>query len=91
MENGLNQDSKFGFCSQFSCIHCDRLKVSFEEAAKVLANGYLVPLGRIDCTDDLTLKIRYNLTGFPALRVFRNGFASKFTGDADGRGINLFY
>ena len=73
-----------------SCVHCERLNSAFEEAGKILQKDNLVRIARIDCTNDSILKTRYNLTGFPAIRIFRKGVASKYTGQADGKSMKLF-
>ncbi len=66
-------------------MHCQRLNAAFEEAGKILQKNNIVRIARIDCTNDETLKKRYNLTGFPAIRIFRNGVASKYVAQADGK------
>lgn len=54
------------------CGHCQNFKPQYEAAAKHL-NG-IVPLVAVDCTNQKTQELcaRYNVTGYPSVKLFNS-------------------
>ncbi|EDO31634.1 predicted protein [Nematostella vectensis] len=72
------------------CGHCKRLAPEYETAAEALKkNDPPVPLAKVDCTEagkDTCSK--YGVSGYPTLKIFRNGEMSKdYDGPRDSSGI----
>ncbi|KAJ7311399.1 hypothetical protein JRQ81_007024 [Phrynocephalus forsythii] len=53
------------------CGHCKRLAPEYESAATRL-NG-IVPLVKVDCTANSNTCNKYGVSGYPTLKIFRNG------------------
>ncbi|KAL1129971.1 hypothetical protein AAG570_012915 [Ranatra chinensis] len=62
------------------CGHCKKLKPEFEKAASILqTNDPPVTLAKVDCTEagkDTCNK--FSVTGYPTLKIFRNGGIVKY-------------
>jgi protein disulfide isomerase family A protein 3 len=71
------------------CGHCKRLAPEYETAATALLNNDPpVPLAKVDCTEagkDSCSK--HGVSGYPTLKVFRNGVASDYDGPRESAGI----
>uniref|UniRef100_A0A3Q3X2F3 Protein disulfide-isomerase n=1 Tax=Mola mola TaxID=94237 RepID=A0A3Q3X2F3_MOLML len=61
------------------CGHCKRLAPEYEKAATELKG--LVPLAKVDCTANSNTCSKYGVSGYPTLKVFRDG---EETGGYDG-------
>ncbi|CAK8535253.1 unnamed protein product [Lathyrus sativus] len=61
------------------CYWSQRLKPSWEKAAKILRERYdpevdgRILLGKVDCTQDAGLCRRHHIQGYPSIRIFRKG------------------
>ncbi|XP_012697964.1 protein disulfide-isomerase A3 [Clupea harengus] len=53
------------------CGHCKRLAPEFEAAATRLKG--IVSLGKVDCTVSSTVCGKYGVSGYPTLKIFRDG------------------
>eukprot|EP00050_Salpingoeca_kvevrii_P003011 m.210956 g.210956 ORF g.210956 m.210956 type:complete len:368 (+) comp10743_c0_seq6:348-1451(+) len=68
------------------CGHCKKLAPEFERAARALYPE--VPLGTVDATVESALAAKYEVTGYPTLKVFRKGAVFDFNPQIrDARGI----
>ncbi|XP_053128432.1 protein disulfide-isomerase A3 [Hemicordylus capensis] len=61
------------------CGHCKRLAPEYESAATRLKG--IVPLVKVDCTANSNTCNKYGVSGYPTLKIFRNGEES---GSYDG-------
>jgi len=63
------------------CGHCKKIAPEFEKAATTLkANDPPVALFEIDCTDNQKSCGAHGVSGYPTLKVFRNGEPSDYSG-----------
>jgi protein disulfide isomerase family A protein 3 len=70
------------------CGHCKRLAPEYAVAAKELATANPpVALAKIDCTVHKKVCERYGVSGYPTLKVFRNGESSDYRGPRVAAGI----
>ncbi|XP_059206610.1 protein disulfide-isomerase A3-like [Centropristis striata] len=53
------------------CGHCKKLSPEFEKAASRLKGA--VQLAKVDCTSHLETCSRFGVSGYPTLKIFRNG------------------
>jgi thiol-disulfide isomerase/thioredoxin len=64
------------------CPHCRRLHPEYDRASTILLKNvdYPIYLAKLDCTNDDEAQCgrRYNIHGFPTLRIYRYG---RFTGE----------
>ncbi|VDP87668.1 unnamed protein product [Echinostoma caproni] len=74
------------------CGHCKHLKPHFEEASKLLANAASnVRLARLDCTEHGEKCSEFGVTGYPTVKLFKNGvFHKEYDGPRDTDGIRAF-
>jgi len=71
------------------CGHCKRMAPEYEKAAKILKeNDPPVPLVEVDCTTEKAVCGKYEVSGYPTLKVFRNG--EKSADYSGGREANDF-
>lgn len=67
------------------CGHCQALAPHYESAAtELLPNA---KLAKVDCTEAEALCTEQEVSGFPTLKVFRNGSASPYGGTRKKEGI----
>lgn len=71
------------------CGHCKKLAPEYEKAAtKLKSNDPPVPLAKVDCTVHKKTCDAHGVSGFPTLKIFRNGqLAQDYDGPRDGDGI----
>ncbi|XP_071502882.1 protein disulfide-isomerase A3-like [Diadema antillarum] len=71
------------------CGHCKRLAPEYEKAATALASqDPPIPLAKVDCTESGKETCgKYGVSGYPTLKVFRNGDASDYQGPREADGI----
>uniref|UniRef100_A0A8C2DZ52 Protein disulfide-isomerase n=1 Tax=Cyprinus carpio TaxID=7962 RepID=A0A8C2DZ52_CYPCA len=68
------------------CGHCKKLAPEFETAAARLKGT--VTLAKVDCTANTETCKRYGVTGYPTLKIFRNGQeSSSYDGPRSADGI----
>ncbi len=59
-----------------SCGHCQNLKAAYSEAASRLLKYSHIKLAEVDATKDRVLTEKYEIQGFPTMKVFQNGGAT---------------
>ncbi|XP_054478560.1 protein disulfide-isomerase A4 [Anoplopoma fimbria] len=70
------------------CGHCKRLAPEYEKAAKELSQrSPPIPLAKVDATIESELATRFDVTGYPSLKIFRKGKAFEYNGPREQRGI----
>ncbi|XP_066301546.1 protein disulfide-isomerase A4-like [Branchiostoma lanceolatum] len=70
------------------CGHCKKLAPEFEKAAQVLKReSPPILLGKVDATQESDLGKRFEVTGYPTLKIFRKGKAYDYKGPREERGI----
>ena len=63
------------------CGHCKKIAPEFEKAATQLKkNDPPVTLIEVDCTEHQSVCGKYGVSGYPTLKIFRNGEASDYQG-----------
>ena len=60
------------------CGHCKKLKPIFHEAAAKLGNK--LRFGKVDASKHDDLKKRFDVSGYPTLKLFENGVAKAYKG-----------
>ena len=63
----------------YRCQHCKALEPEWTKAADLLANSP-VRVAKIDATENEDLAKEFNVQGYPAIRYFKNGKPSDYTG-----------
>lgn len=64
------------------CGHCVKFKAPFSEVAQRVAKEKIGLLGAVDATVQESLAQKYEIGGFPTLKLFKNGI---FNADYDGK------
>ncbi|XP_059175392.1 protein disulfide-isomerase A4-like [Physella acuta] len=66
------------------CGHCKRLAPTYEKAAKTLQKEVPpIVLAKVDATKETDLATKYEISGYPTLKVFRKGRATDYKGKYD--------
>lgn len=72
------------------CGHCKRLAPEYDLAATaLLKNDPPIPIAKVDCVGDgKDTCSKYGVSGYPTLKIFRNGdFSQEYDGPRDSQGI----
>jgi len=70
------------------CGHCKKLTPEYSAAAYELRHAATpVKLAKVDCTVEKELGSRFEIKGFPTLKIFRRGEPSPYGGPRDKQGI----
>ncbi|XP_030832527.1 protein disulfide-isomerase A3 [Strongylocentrotus purpuratus] len=73
------------------CGHCKKLAPEFETAATTLQReSPPIALAKVDCTANTQTCGAYGVSGYPTLKVFRNGEPSDYQGPRESAGIISF-
>ncbi|KAK4689461.1 hypothetical protein P7C73_g637, partial [Tremellales sp. Uapishka_1] len=59
----------------------------YEEAATELKSAKKIKLAKVDCTEQQEVCSQYGVTGYPTLKVFRNGVPTDYAGPRKADGI----
>jgi protein disulfide isomerase len=70
------------------CGHCKHLAPEYAKAAtELLSHDPPIRLGKVDATEYNALAGRFGVSGYPTLKVMRNGADSPYNGPRDADGI----
>ena len=72
------------------CGHCKQLAPEYSRAAeKLKKNEPPVLLGKVDCTKESGLANRFNIQGYPTLKLFKDGEPLDYDGERDEKGKKI--
>ncbi|XP_041669532.1 protein disulfide-isomerase A4 [Cheilinus undulatus] len=70
------------------CGHCKKLAPEYEKAAKELSlRSPPIPLAKVDATVENKIASRFDVTGYPTLKIFRKGKVFDYNGPREKYGI----
>lgn len=70
------------------CGHCKELTPKFAEAAKRLKRlSPPIPIAKVDADAHKDLASRFDVTGYPSLKIFQGGAAREYEGPREAAGI----
>lgn len=73
------------------CGHCKKLAPEYAKAAAVLKNDKPpIALASVDCIANSGVCSKHGVSGYPTMKIFRNGVASDYGGPREADGIVSF-
>eukprot|EP00906_Rhabdomonas_costata_P021362 RCo031020 len=71
------------------CGHCKKLAPEYDKAAKAM-RGKKVVLAKVDATEESELGTRFDIKGYPTVKLFRDGVPFDYPGERTAEGIATY-
>ena len=73
------------------CGHCKQLAPQYKKAADMLQRANTgISLAKVDATAEPELAKKYDVTGYPTMKLFRRGEVFEYSGPRDAQGIATY-